>query len=551
METTIIRLEPTEGSANVSVRMGSFEEAFGEYSEARGRGRARRKARKMERIANRRAVRTERRKLQSDRQRERLERRQTRKQTRQEMRNEQQEARQNRRQNRRDERQENREARNLRKMTTEEGDQERENYGQEQENYRESISPQDSEQDMQGGGGYADEQGGYADEQSGGYADEQGGGYSDDQSGEASTDWGSAPETYDEQDSGDGAYGDDNSQETPYNQEQSEFGDDSYFNVEGMDGKNVISEKVKDLVSKLRNNQSAMKNLRERRDLMARNGGNTKGLNMRMKEANDRIFQLQKYLEQYIMNGKNQEERQRRREEVKTAKDGSRQERQMGQYGGSEVPVESDLNASFEPNKITVPASSSFDDMTDYEYGDNSYLNADGVDSPIVSAKVTDLVSRLRKNQNALRDLKQQRDLLVRQGKPTGGLNNRMKEANDRIFNLKRLLEQYIMNGKNQQERQSRRQEVQTAKGGSNGDTESSNFDAYSDLGRPIIVDGVTQSNSMFKSDDLLSDSEEPTTIDLFSNADGKTSTNTLVSVVIGVGVGALAIYLAKKKGWI
>jgi hypothetical protein len=404
---------------------------------------------------------------------------------------------------------------------------------------------------MQGGGGYADEQGGYADEQSGGYADEQGGGYSDDQSGEASTDWGSAPEGYDDQNSGEGAYGDDNSQETPYNQEQSEFGDDSYFNVEGMSGSNTISEKVKDLVSKLRNNQSALKALRERRDLMARNGGNTKGLNMRMKEANNRIFQLQKYLEQYIMNGKNQEERQRRREEVKTAKDGSRQERQMGQYGGSEVPVESELNASFEPNKITVPASSNFDDMSYFD--DGTYFNADGTEMPIVSAKVTDLVTKLRKNQNVLRDLKQQRDLFARQGKPTGGLNSRMKEANDRIFNLKRLLEQYIMNGKNQQERQTRRQEVQTAKGGSNGDTESSNFDAYSDLGRPIIVNGVAQNGSDYNSDDLLTDSDEPTTIELFSNADGKPNPNTkaLVSVVIGIGVGALAIYLAKKKGWI
>lgn len=545
MEATIIRLEPTGGSSNVSVKTGTFEEAFGEYSEARGRGRERRKARRMERIANRRAVRTERRKLQSDRQEERLQRRSTRKQTRQEMRNQQQEARQNRRANVRDERQANREARNLRKMTNEEGDQERENYGQEQENYRESIAPQDSEQDTQGGGGYADEQGG-------GYADEQGGGYSDDQNGEASTDWGSAPESYDDQNSGDGGYGDDNSQETPYNQEQSEFGDDSYFNVEGMDSKNSISDRVKDLVARLQKNQSALKNLKDRRGAIQRSGGNTTGIVMRITNVNNRIFEIKNALENYAINGKTPEERKKRRAEIKLALEGSPKDREVGQYGGSEVPVESDLNASFEPNKITVPASSSFDDMTDYEYGDTSYLNADGVDAPIVSAKVTDLVARLRNNQKALKDFKQQRDLLARQGKPTGGLNNKMKEANDRIFNLKRLLEQYIINGKTQQERQQRRKEVQTAKGGGNADTESSNFDAYSDLGRPIIVNGVAQNDSDYSSDDLLTDSDEPTTIELFSNADGTNpNKKAFMSIAIGIGVGALAIYLAKKKGWI
>lgn len=429
MEATIIKLEPTEGSSNVTVRMASFEEAFGDYSEARGKGRARRKARKMDRIANKRAVRTERRKLKSDRQEERLERRSTRKQTRQEMRNQQQEARQNRRANVRDERQANREARNLRKMTTEEGDQERENYGQEQENYRESIAPQDSEQDTQGGGGYADEQGG-------GYADEQGGGYSDDQNGEASRDWGSAPETYDDQNSGDGGYGDDNSQETPYNQEESEFQDDSYFNVEGMEGKVVVSPMVKDTVSKIRNNQSAFQNLKDRRNLMARNSDNTTGVSTQMKKCYGRICELKSQLEKYCTESSNPQVCESRRRQVKMALKRGSKPREINQYGGSEVPVSSDLNPKFEPNRITVPA--------------------------------------------------------------------------------------------------------------------TSNFDAYSDLGRPIIVNGVAQNDSDYSSDDLLTDSDEPTTIELFSNADGTNpNKKAFMSIAIGIGVGALAIYLAKKKGWI
>lgn len=52
MNATVVQL------GNItSVKSSDFEEAFGEYSEARGRGRARRKKRKLERIANRAEVR--------------------------------------------------------------------------------------------------------------------------------------------------------------------------------------------------------------------------------------------------------------------------------------------------------------------------------------------------------------------------------------------------------------------------------------------------------------------------------------------------------------
>jgi hypothetical protein len=39
----------------------------------------------------------------------------------------------------------------------------------------------------------------------------------------------------------------------------------------------------------------------------------------------------------------------------------------------------------------------------------------------------------------------------------------------------------------------------------------------------------------------------------LFSNFDGgsKNSGKAILSVAIGIGVGALALYVAKKKGWI
>ena len=70
MNSTIVTLGSSPGVKG-STTVSAFEEAFGEYSEARGRGRARRKKRRLERIANRKEVRSARR---SARQEERMER---------------------------------------------------------------------------------------------------------------------------------------------------------------------------------------------------------------------------------------------------------------------------------------------------------------------------------------------------------------------------------------------------------------------------------------------------------------------------------------------
>jgi hypothetical protein len=51
--------------------------------------------------------------------------------------------------------------------------------------------------------------------------------------------------------------------------------------------------------------------------------------------------------------------------------------------------------------------------------------------------------------------------------------------------------------------------------------------------------------------DDIMGDFE-PTTIEMQSSFDGSsTNKKTFMSIAIGVGVGALALYLAKRKGWI
>lgn len=99
----IVTLGPV---SNTSV---TFEEAFGEYSEARGKGRERRKKRKLERIENRREVkeaRTEARdEVKGGRQEARISRRERRKSGRQAIRTEQSQARQGRRTGRQAERQ--------------------------------------------------------------------------------------------------------------------------------------------------------------------------------------------------------------------------------------------------------------------------------------------------------------------------------------------------------------------------------------------------------------------------------------------------------------
>ena len=64
----IIRL----GDVNAPIQAYSFEDAFGEYSEARGKGRARRKQRKLERISNRNEVKLARQSARGERQQGRI-----------------------------------------------------------------------------------------------------------------------------------------------------------------------------------------------------------------------------------------------------------------------------------------------------------------------------------------------------------------------------------------------------------------------------------------------------------------------------------------------
>jgi hypothetical protein len=458
METTIIKLDGNPSDSSMVVRSATFEEAFGDYSEARGKGRARRQARKLDRQekkAERKVARQttkqakigakqETRQLRrGGRQEGRIGRRATRKDLRQAMRTEQQADRMGRRGARLDTRQQREDARQMREDTRVQGDEARQNYMAEQEAYRESLQPQE-----EGQGGYApqggEDQGGYAPQGGGGYEDQ--GGYAPQGGGGSQDDWGSAPSGYydesEDQDYGyeetpsEGAYGDDNTYEGDYIQEEDEFGDDSYFNVEGMDGKSIVTPYVKVTAQKLKNNSRAYNVLKAKRDSASANSNQTRGLDNLMDRTRTRIIELKSNLDSYCNADGNPTEMKRRRKEVNLALGRRlRRRNRVNQYAGSEVPVESDLSPEFSPNRIEVPPTSS--------------------------------------------------------------------------------------------------------------------FDAYSDLGRPVIVDGQTMSDASDYTDDIMGDFE-PTTIEMQSSFDGGSSNkNVIMSVAIGVGVGALALYLAKRQGWI
>lgn len=460
METTVIRLEPSSASDSLMVRNASFEEAFGDYSEGAG-GRARRKKRKLERIANRREVKTARRGIKADRQQQRIERRATRKAGRQDIRANQLQARQTRRASRTEQRAGRRQmrvdARQGRKDTKIQGEQDRENYATEQEAYRNQIADeQGAETTDQQGGGYDDQQGGGSQEdlntrpsdmdsqwdnsgnqgggsQDSGYSEDGGADYSEPQ--------------YEEE----GAYGDDNRYDSPYVQEDSEFADDSNFSGEAMDGKVVVSPIVKETTTKLKNNEQAFKDLNDRRNLMVNRGDNTRGIDNEIKRCYGRIGELKSNLDDYSNAIGDAKERRRRRKEINICLGRGKRMRKPQPQGGSETPVDANLNPDFSANKIEIPAKSNYDGYEDF----------DGYDD----------------------------------------------------------------------------------------------FDGYNDLGREVIINGVSQSDNSDYTNDLLNEGEEPTKIDLFSSFDGKSkigaNANVILSVVVGVGIGALAIYLAKKKGWI
>ena len=373
METTIIRLQPNASNQPMVVRSATFEEAFGDYSELRGRGRARRKKRKLERIKNRDEVKRA-------RQDSRLSRRQDRKRKRQEIRGEQQEARMSRRQRRLAMRQERQEARQTRKDTRTRGEQERENYALEQERYRESLEPQeeagydDQGYDDQGydDQGYSEE--GYDDQ---GYAEpigNSGGTY------DSSEDWATPPA---------GMYEDEGYVDEGYSTDDEMMSDDdSYFNAEGSDGKSrPVNPKLVAFIAQIEEEQRQVQQMLNQLRMMVQSGAPTKGVQMQIQRRTKKINNMKQKLANYsCADGDKKLERLRKMEIRKAMMQlrGKRlgQGKGMGRRRrkGMVTEVQAGLDPRFSPNKIVVPPTmkSTFDgemitdEMTDTFLPDNN-----------------------------------------------------------------------------------------------------------------------------------------------------------------------------------
>jgi hypothetical protein len=416
---TIIRLEPStsEMAPRRRFEAATFEEAFGEFSEARGKGRARRKKRRLERIQNRREVRTERRKLKGDRQEERIERRRKRKSGRQQIRNEQAEARQSRKQRRG-------ESRNERRMTREHGKQERENYVQEQELFRQGREPeeiddtQDTGSDDEGqnvepigkptsgssdssqdtGGSYSDDSsqdtgGSYSDDSS----QDTGGSYSD----EGYSDEGYSDEGYSDEGYSDEGYGEDAGNYSD-EEEMGDYSSEDEGYTDGFDGvtlsddnfsemdDNSSSNKVAvpaglvDLCNKIEWNKELISRLEEKRRTGVRNPSE---ISKQIIERKKRLADLQSDLDMYLgfvadfsgadgrtMVSSNRVKRpnkgQMRKRQIQVANArmkamkmktygmGKQNAMSKNRDGGDVTPVDVELQPEIQKQRIVVPPSS-------------------------------------------------------------------------------------------------------------------------------------------------------------------------------------------------
>jgi hypothetical protein len=363
METTIITLAPTSSSQPMTVRTtASFEEAFGEFSEARGRGRARRKARKLSRISDKQEVKQARK---GGRQEARIARRATRKGSRQAMRADQQDARMTRRQRRLAMRQERQDSKQTRKDTRARGEQERENYAQESEQYRESLQPQDN------GGSenpedYGDEMvdnGDYAPSSSSYPEDNNSGTYSEDE------DWNTPPQGYDDE-----GYSEDDS-EGGYSEE--DYGNEEEGDYYNADGDVAVSPRLVQHLANIEEEKRQVSELMSRRRMMQKVGSPLTGIDMQIERRMKKIQAMYAKISDYSNADGDKSKAKKRKAEIRSAMykvRGSKMPRKMrkrlcDQDGGSETPVDADLNPQFSPNKIVVPSKmkSSFEGEDGYD----------------------------------------------------------------------------------------------------------------------------------------------------------------------------------------
>lgn len=353
MKPRVITLEPSNEGDSIAV---SFEEAFGEFSEARGRGRARRKKRRLERVKSRAEVRAERRKARKEAMADRLEKRKVRKTARVE----------------------------------------RKGIGQEAEdemNDQTQNEMVDKGSSTQSGGGSMDQ--GSTPETTGSSSDSSSDDQGNDQGNEqgGGSGWGeNANATYTPSDSGEGD--DEGSSESSDDEGSSD--EESSF-----DG---VHPAVKDVARKIEWNKEMVSRLESRKRQLqmamqtkgqGRNGANIRRelslIDSRIADRKSRIAQLESHLNDFSnASGKHKHQAKKaiahaRAERMKVTHKASPKVKEIAKklakvyppaiavkkakemvakrqlrHGGDVTPVEADMNPEFEENYIEVPAQSNF-----------------------------------------------------------------------------------------------------------------------------------------------------------------------------------------------
>ena len=372
----------------------TFEEAFGEYSEARGKGRERRKKRKLERVENRREVkqaRTEARgEVKGERQEARVSRRAKRKTGRQDIRTGQSEARQGRRTGRQAVRQVRRTTRTegrigrktLRKDKAEDLEQgldtvtPREMGGAgESESYTQPETSQTYADETQGQGSISSPEGGYE------------GGYESDvpQGGSSQGGYDAGPEEeapYEDGSYEDGSYEDESYEEEPesgegvYDEEGDYIGDESGylndyqasddFNFDGVIGaedrfnemtgpKGVnVDSNIQDLANKLAWNQELVKRLEDKRKV---NPNMAQGISRQVIMRKKRMKEIKSQLDDFSNADGTPEICTMRKQMIGQAWGIAKRNRQRkGQP--DVVRVQKSLKPKFSKDKIVVPRTS-------------------------------------------------------------------------------------------------------------------------------------------------------------------------------------------------
>ena len=365
MDARIIKLSP---ESSIS-RVATFEEAFGEFSEAGGRGRARRQRRRMERIENR------------------AERRSARKTHRQENKEQRLEARLHRRGEKAEARAERKKLRHPDEEQTSQNPPQEQGGGNGTEQAPPSnegqgggnaIPPASAPQEQGGGQEQGGSQGGSyeGESQSGGYQDEQGGGESDSQGDET-----------DEQ-------GNDSEGGEDYGFDGIISAEDRFGDVAGDDNiqRIVVNPAVQDMANKYEWNKELACRLIMKRNDANNSGMATQGLTDQIEERKNRMAEIKANFDNYLNFDADFSEccgysgadgsgnfkkahpklKRKRSMEVKKALETSRNNRmsvkggsamdkirkadKIRYYGGDVVPVEEGLNPEFSQNQIVVPS---------------------------------------------------------------------------------------------------------------------------------------------------------------------------------------------------